>query len=217
MKNRAGKLAILVSWLLIVVSLAVSASINPTFAGEQPTTQQILDALKSRGNTRSIGVTRSIVSPAATDEQRFIEGLRTRSTRSLTIEERDKLSVIAKDRPNIDLEINFDYNSATVGTKAVPALLALGRALSADEMKDTVFLINGHTDAKGSAEYNQGLSERRAEAVKRLLVEQFNIPAANLIAVGYGKSMLKNSADPFGGENRRVQIVNTEQKVSASR
>jgi outer membrane protein OmpA-like peptidoglycan-associated protein len=94
----------------------------------------------------------------------------------------------------------------------VPVLLALGRALSRDELKGAVFFINGHTDAKGSDPYNQGLSERRAEAVKRLLVEQFGLPAADLIAVGYGRSQLKNAAEPFAGENRRVQIVNTEVK-----
>ncbi len=75
-----------------------------------------------------------------------------------------------------------------------------------------VFLINGHTDAKGSAEYNQDLSEWRAEAVKHLLVQQFGLPPTTLIAVGYGKTQLKNAAYPFAGEKRRVQIVNTEVK-----
>ena len=137
---------------------------------------------------------------------------RTRSARSITIEERAKVAEIVQARPNIDLEINFDFNSATVGAQSVSVLLALGRVLSKDELKGTVFLINGHTDGKGSAEYNQDLSERRAEAVKRLLVQQFNLPATTLVAMGYGKGQLKNAADPFAGENRRVQIVNTEMK-----
>jgi outer membrane protein OmpA-like peptidoglycan-associated protein len=111
-----------------------------------------------------------------------------------------------------DLEINFDYNSAVVGPQAVSVLVTLGRVLSQDEFRDTVFLINGHTDAKGGLEFNQDLSERRAEAVKQLLVKQFNLPASTLIAVGYGKAQLKHTTDPFAGENRRVQIVNTEVK-----
>jgi flagellar motor protein MotB len=51
--------------------------------------------------------------------------------------------------------------------------------------------------------------------VKRILIEEFKLPANTLIAVGYGKSQLKTKADPFAGENRRVQIVNTEQQAVA--
>ena len=184
----------------------------PAYAVEQPTESQILNALKPPAKTRALGLTRSIGDPKAANDRRFIEGLRTRSARSLTVEEREKVAEIAKERPNINLEITFEYNSAKVGPQAVPTLLSLGRALSADELKGTVFLINGHTDGKGSVEYNQELSERRAEAVKQLLVDQFKLPPTTLVAVGYGKAQLKNAADPFAGENRRVQIVNTEVK-----
>jgi flagellar motor protein MotB len=51
--------------------------------------------------------------------------------------------------------------------------------------------------------------DRRAEVVKRLLVEQFKFPADALVAVGFGKQRLKNAADPLAGENRRVEIVET--------
>lgn len=199
---------------IIACSAVLLAYVGPVRAAEQPTEAQILDALQSRAKTRGLGgATRSLSDPKAAEERRFIDELRNKpSTRSLTVVEREKIAVIAKEKPSIDLEINFDYNSATVSPKAVPTLVALGRALSAAELKGTVFLINGHTDAKGGAEYNQDLSERRAEAVKRLLVEQFNLPATTLISIGYGKMQLKNSADPFAGVNRRVQIVNTEVK-----
>ena len=69
-------------------------------------------------------------------------------------------------------------------------------------------MVAGHTDAKGDDAYNQQLSGRRAESVKAYLVAHHHIPASNLIAVGYGKSKLKNANDPFSPENRRVQIVN---------
>jgi outer membrane protein OmpA-like peptidoglycan-associated protein len=209
----------IVAWCMLLISGAtLLVYAEPVLAGEQPTEAQIIDALKSPPKTRGLGgLTRSLNDPKAAEDRRFIDGLRTRSTRSLTVEERQKVTEIAREKPSIDLEINFDYNSATVGPKAVPVLVALGRALSKDELKGTIFLINGHTDAKGSDEYNQDLSERRADAVKRLLVEQFDIPATNLIAVGYGKTMLKNSTDPFAGENRRVQIVNTGVNATAAR
>jgi outer membrane protein OmpA-like peptidoglycan-associated protein len=78
-------------------------------------------------------------------------------------------------------------------------------------------MLGGHTDAKGSDEYNQTLSERRAETVKRFLMEKYHLPAANLVSAGYGKKGLKNAADPYAAENRRVEIVNMADRKQASR
>jgi len=154
----------------------------------------------------------STVDSNASEDKRFVATLRARTAQSLTTAERGRLAEIAGRRSGLELEIPFEYNSAEVGSKAVPVLLALGRVLSKDEFKGNVFLIIGHTDGKGGLEYNQDLSARRAEAVKALFVKQFNLPPTSLIAIGYGKTQPKNAADPFAGENRRVQIVNTEVK-----
>jgi outer membrane protein OmpA-like peptidoglycan-associated protein len=196
---------------MLLVGTALLDARAESRLGAPPTESEILDALRSRPRTRGLGDT---AGPRllTTEERGFIEGLRTRSARSLTIVERQKVADIIRERPNIDLEIQFDYNSAVVGPQAVPTLLKLGRVLSSDELKGMVFMINGHTDGKGADTYNQDLSERRAESVKRLLIEQFRLPANTLVAVGYGKTRLKNTADPLAGENRRVQIVNTEVK-----
>jgi outer membrane protein OmpA-like peptidoglycan-associated protein len=113
---------------------------------------------------------------------------------------------------SIDLEVNFDYNSDNIGSKAVPQVTALGEALASPDLKGGTFILAGHTDAKGSDTYNQGLSERRAEAVKQFLAEKYGIDANNLVTVGYGKTQLKNPAEPFTGENRRVQVINASDK-----
>jgi len=189
---------------MILAAIIVLSSGAPV-RGE-PTVDEITRALLARGAARAPG------DPKLLEQRRLIEALRGRSARSLTLDERERVATFAEEKPHIDLEINFDFDSSAVGPKALPPLLALGRALSKDEFKGTTFLIDGHTDAKGGEAYNQALSERRAEAVKRVLIEQFNLPADTLIAVGFGKTHLKNPADPFGGENRRVQIVNTEVK-----
>ena len=78
------------------------------------------------------------------------------------------------------------------------------------------FLIAGHTDAAGTDSYNQSLSERRAEAVKIFLAQQFKLSSDQLVAIGFGKSQLKNTGNPLAAENRRVQIVNTEQPAAVS-
>ena len=48
--------------------------------------------------------------------------------------------------------------------------------------------------------------------MKRFLQEKYGIEASNLVTVGYGKTQLKNPSDPFGFENRRVQVVNMADK-----
>jgi len=190
---------------LLAAGAILLAGAGPSSA-QQPSAQQIIDALKSRGHTRGL------IPPADAEQARsareFIDSLRRKATRSITIEEREKVSVIAQGRPSIDLEVTFDYDSAVIGSQAMPTVIALGTALRSSELGGAVFVLAGHTDAKGSAGYNQDLSERRADAVKRFLVEKFSLSAENMVAVGYGKEQLKNGADPFGRENRRVQVVN---------
>jgi outer membrane protein OmpA-like peptidoglycan-associated protein len=56
-------------------------------------------------------------------------------------------------------------------------------------------MLNGNADARGTEEYNQELSERSAEAVKRYLVDRFHLPAENLITAGCGKKLLKDTAE----------------------
>ena len=114
----------------------------------------------------------------------------------------------AKEAPSIDLEIFFDYKSAEVTPKAAAVLTPLGRALSDARLADDSFLIAGHTDAKGGADYNLELSQRRAESVRQFLIANFNVDAKKLIAKGYAFQHLRNPKDPFAAVNRRVQIVN---------
>jgi outer membrane protein OmpA-like peptidoglycan-associated protein len=152
------------------------------------------------------------MSPAETsravEEKKFIDGLRGRQTRSLSTDEKDKITTIAQKKPNIDLEINFDYNSAKIASSAMPQVTALGQALSSSDLKGSTFVVAGHTDGKGNDTYNQSLSERRADAVKRYLMEKYKIEESNLVTVGYGKTQLKDSSNPLAAENRRVQVIN---------
>jgi outer membrane protein OmpA-like peptidoglycan-associated protein len=68
-------------------------------------------------------------------------------------------------------------------------------------------LIAGHTDRKGTPDYNIDLSLRRAEAVKRILVSVHGIDADTITTVGFGFEQLANKDAPYGAENRRVQFV----------
>ena len=111
--------------------------------------------------------------------------------------------------PNVDVQILFAFDSADILPEAKPALDELGKALSDEKLKGGTFLIAGHTDAKGSDEYNLALSQRRAAAVKLFLVETYRVDDSRLAVIGFGEEQLKNKDDPLADENRRVQIVNT--------
>jgi outer membrane protein OmpA-like peptidoglycan-associated protein len=196
---------------LVVAVLALPIGVGFALAAEQPSAQDIIDALKPPRITR--GLTTSPAGAArAAEESRFVDTLRNRTTRSLTTEEREKIASIANSKPKIDLEINFEFNSAIIASKAMSQVTALGEALTSPDLKGRTFVVAGHTDAKGSETYNQGLSERRADAVKRFLSEKYEIEANRLVTVGYGMTKLKNPESPFAGENRRVQIVNANDK-----
>ena len=185
------------------------------------TEEQILRALvpEKKPLTRglSVGPQQPVDPAAVAAEGKFVQKVRGRSTRSLSITEREEIAAIVKDKPKIDLEINFDYNSADISAKSLPSVQALGRALTNSDLKGSTFVVAGHTDAAGGESYNQDLSERRADSIKRYLVDKYGINGSDLVTVGYGKSKLKDPNQPMAEANRRVQVVNMENKATASK
>jgi outer membrane protein OmpA-like peptidoglycan-associated protein len=112
--------------------------------------------------------------------------------------------------PAISLMVHFAPGSAQLTPQAEAALAPLGQALNAPALAGYRFRLEGHTDAVGSAAYNQRLSERRAATVRDHLVRRFGIDPSRLEAVGYGESQPlvptpDGQAEP---RNRRVQVVN---------
>lgn len=205
------------STLCSILAISVLMTMNPAIATAGEATEgQILQALTPKKPlTRSLSTAAPAqTAPSATDS-RFVDTLRNRTTRSLSSGERQQIATITDNRPSIDLEINFDYNSATIGAQARSSVEALGRALINPELKGSTFLLAGHTDAAGSDAYNQSLSERRADAVKQYLIDKFSIAASDLVTAGYGKSRLKKPDAPLDGANRRVQVVNLANKTAS--
>ena len=206
----AKSLTVRLVCMFLAAGLALPAGLGTAIAGETSSPEKIIEALKPARVTRGIATPAEAARRA--EEERVVNTLRNRKTRSLSTDEREQIASIAKTKPSIDLEINFDYDSASIGPTAQPQVTALAQALSSAELRGRTFILAGHTDAKGGDAYNQDLSERRADAVKRFLAEKYGIEESNLVTVGYGKTKLKNSADPFSGENRRVQVVNMSDK-----
>ncbi len=207
MLTNIGRLGLKVAYALMVGGLAVS--LGGGFArAEDPSSATIIKSLTPKPLTRSLsGATQGTTAVNAQDEK-FIDSMRHRTTRSLSVGEREKIATIAKDKPSIDLEINFEYDSARIGPAAEKTVNELGKALTDRSLKGNTFILGGYADGRGRPAYNQDLSERRADAVKRYLVDKFDIPAKDLVTAGYGSTHFKNPNDPNAAENRRVAVTN---------
>jgi len=104
--------------------------------------------------------------------------------------------------------VRFAPGSARLPPESRAVLDAVGRALISDSLARYRFLIVGHTDASGSMIDNQRLSEARADAVRRYLIEAFEIAPARLESVGLGELDLFDPDDPQNAANRRIEIAN---------
>ncbi len=105
------------------------------------------------------------------------------------------------------LHINFDTDKATIRQADVPELQ---RAVAfVQQYPGRKISIEGHTDNVGNAKYNQGLSERRAAAVKAYLLKNGVSGGERITTVGYGpsKPVADNATAKGRFENRRVEIV----------
>jgi OOP family OmpA-OmpF porin len=111
--------------------------------------------------------------------------------------------VVAKEV--ITFNLLFDFDKAEIKDEMIPSLEQVKMII--DEDPKTNFVLSGHTDSTGAEDYNQGLSERRAAAVKGWLVDH-GVPAARLQTVGYGEGRAKyDNATREGRKlNRRVEM-----------
>jgi len=101
--------------------------------------------------------------------------------------------------------INFDYDSATIRPDSKQLIDQLYQGLS--EGQDVKVTIEGHTSSEGSAEYNQNLSERRAQALVEELISR-GIKATSIKALGKGETTpIADNKDEAGRSlNRRVEV-----------
>ncbi len=108
------------------------------------------------------------------------------------------------------IRYSLPASSFKVGSADIPDVLKKQLDVFADVLRaksgsGRQVRVIGHADASGQAEANLALSLRRAESVKAYLVQK-GADSQMLIAVGQGSKELKNAADPFSAENRRVEI-----------
>jgi len=112
--------------------------------------------------------------------------------------------LVVKDLRQINLNINFDYDSAVVKPEFYSEVERV--AFFMRENPTTRVIIEGHSDSDGAAAYNKTLSSKRAQAVAKVLVTKFGINVLRVTAVGFGEDrpLVSNDTTANKSKNRRV-------------
>ena len=196
--TRFGAGALLLAFAILVVAASALAQ------DAVPNTEQMIEALKPRTRSlRNLVVGEAANSPVAGPAT--AAGLPGEpATPAATAPPEPPAA-----RPSLSMAIRFDFDSARLRPEGAAVLDRLATALQTNDLKDSRFLIEGHTDAKGVADYNLRLSQQRADEVRRYL-QLRGVAEQRLSAVGRGSQEPANVAQPLAAENRRVRIVNVE-------
>ena len=141
---------------------------------------------------------------------------RMREEERVTVREFKRRPDLRGAAPSINIQsINFAFGSAEIPHSEYRKVRQIARAMEQllRRRRHAVFLIEGHTDAVGSAASNQILSERRAESLKWVLVQEFGIPSRALETVGYGEEYLLVPTQNEEWRNRRVTLRRIDEFV----
>lgn len=107
----------------------------------------------------------------------------------------------------VELLVNFDFDQSEIKPQYYSEIETVASFM--EQYPDTIVELEGHTDNVGSDEYNQDLSERRAAAVRQLMIDQFDVQASRITAKGFGESqaLVTNNSSAGRAQNRRVITV----------
>lgn len=109
--------------------------------------------------------------------------------------------------PHFNVEVQFNPDSPIIRPESYRTLGRIADALYDPTLLPYGFLIVGHTNATGKREYNLTLSQRRADAIRDVLVTTFKISPKRIVAVGLGEEQLQDAAHPTAAVNQQVQVV----------
>ena len=130
--------------------------------------------------------------------------------RAALIKSNEIAKALSKNNGKIDLTINFAFDSDKIRGNAHSQIFEIAQALKSPKLSHSKIEIQGHTDSKGSADYNMDLSYRRAVTVMRQLVEKYHFNTNNFYVKGFGESrpVASNISEDGRALNRRVTLVN---------
>ncbi len=187
--------------IAVSVLAVMTGAIAPAAAQGTLTEGQILQSLQGAGAAAAAADYDIDAIRSEIDQRIRVEGTENAASPPPTLHALSRL-------PNITVEVQFDFDSDWILPQSWVTVAKMADALHNPLLLSNKFAIVGHTDAKGSREYNLGLSDRRAFSVMEMLVTTFNVDPAMLVAVGFGEEQLRDPQNPESGVNRRVQLIN---------
>lgn len=107
---------------------------------------------------------------------------------------------------SVSLSIEFEFDSTALTSSARDDLDFLSDLITRATDDEVLFVVEGHTDSKGSERYNMKLSIKRAFAARAYLIDK-GVEAERLIAVGYGEKRHLPDVTPTHDANRRVEFL----------
>ncbi len=113
--------------------------------------------------------------------------------------------ILEKGRATLDVE--FDFDKSVVKEKYYKDIQGVAEVMKKNP--DLKIVVEGHTDNVGGKKYNLDLSQKRAEAIRKIMVTKFNIEPSRLMAKGFGESkpIASNSTKEGRQKNRRVEAA----------
>lgn len=182
--------------LAVVAAIVIAGSFDARAQGAL-TSNDLVDGLKGLEQTPNIDVAAMRARAAA----------RAKANADKNPVNREPIADQLFKLPQLTLEIQFNLDSNIIRPESYPALGRIADALYHPYLLEYRVLVVGHTDATGRREYNLGLSQRRADAIREALVTSFKISPQRVLAVGLGEEQLQDPANPAAAVNRRVQLV----------
>ena len=195
MKIKAGKYLIFLTMAIIILLGAGTVTAEEHFATSSAEIVRGLTETQPRALTRSFTVPRERT--VVVVEYNPIENAAQKVQITETV-----------GGPNVNLKVEFAFNSATINSDSYIILNELLKALDNPKLSNKQIMLCGHTDALGADAYNLNLSYKRALAVKSYLLANRNTKQSHIKVRGYGETLpiADNHIESGRQKNRRVEI-----------
>jgi OOP family OmpA-OmpF porin len=118
--------------------------------------------------------------------------------------------------PHVNADIQFNPDTPVIRPESYRTLGRIAEALSSPPLLSLTFLVVGRTEATGRRDVNLALSQRRAEAVRDVLVTTFKISSKRVLAIGLGEEQLQDANNPRATVNQQTEVVTLHDVVQAA-
>jgi OmpA-OmpF porin, OOP family len=188
-----------ITLLAAVLLVAVAAPTSPSQGEAAPARDDIVSQLGRLDTAPELDI--------AALRQKTLERSRSRSRNEPEASKRPPVSPELLGLPAVNFDIQFDTDTPIVRPQSYETLGRIADALVHVKLLPYSFLIVGHIEANGKRESNVILSQRRADAIRDILINTFKISAKRVQTVGLGEEQLLDPAHPTAPGNQQTQVM----------